>query len=266
MIFAEEPIVRYEGVNGIETVKISKNALRVYRNDQLYRTMPIRRFNAGGLRDFILLNRNIGMITMLLSESQATLITQLVNELYGWPGVVVQPNAAFSPEWLYAKYVYHWLSKYYEGDVTPKGVPCYTPDAEDDYSDDPASPLETLPTLRLLQDRADAPKGQFYYLTWEGDEMCRLLMTKDLLCNKKPEVVGEIPIFDITEEFIVRFLKSERRKALRQVLANPNEDDWELFCYFHNLLIPFIFYTQNENLPLDDVRLDDVLLNNLYYI
>lgn len=255
MIFTEEPIVRQMTANGLATVKISKNALKLYVGDQLLGRLAIPRLSADNLRDYIFYNRNRGMIDMFVNEAQTSLIAQLVNDLYAVNGFVVPQAQAqggnYTPQWLYAKYVYHWLSKYYEDDYEPQAVPCYIPDEEDDFSNEPEPPPVNY-ARKNIQDRADAPDGQFYFLTWEGDKKCRLVVTRDLLCIQKPIVVGEIPILDIDEEYIIRFLKSERRKAIRTLMTEDSQDALENLYYLHNLLLPFIFYTQetDENLLL----------------
>ena len=249
MIFSEEPIVREVTADGVVTVKFSKNALKVYRDNTQIGTVAIPRLSVDNLRDYIYYNRNSDMIRMFVNEAQTRLVGGLLNRLYG--GLVI-PQAAevppFTPAWLYAKYVFHWISKRYEVDADEEdaAVPCYVPDEEDDFSNDPQTPTVTF-ERRDVQDRADAPNGQFYFLTWEGDEKCRLVTTKDLLCTQKPLVIGEIPILDIDETYQIRFLKSERRKAVRQLFADPeNNAIVENLYFLHNLLLPYIFYNYDE--------------------
>jgi hypothetical protein len=255
MIFAEEPIIREVTPNGVRTVKFSRNFLKVYQGDVLVGRVQIPRLNAENIRDYILYNRNRGMIEMFTNEAQTNVIGQLVSELYG--GFVIPQNqeqrGVYTPRWLYAKYVYHWLSKHYEPDhPSDHGVPCYIPDSEDDFSND----LQAANTVEFprtnIQDRADAPEGQFYFLSWERD-YCKLVVTRDLLCGEKPTVVGQIPILEIDEEYQIRFLKSERRKAVRQILSNTNDVAALQNLYFlHNLLLPFIFYSQFPGHELND--------------
>lgn len=248
MIFAEEPIIREVTANGVTTVKFSKNFLKIYRGDVYIGRIQIPRINADNLRDYLYYNRNRGMIEMFNNEAQTNVIGQLVNELFG--GFVVPQNqiqtGIYTSRWLYAKYVYHWLSKHYEPDhSSDHGVPCYIPDEEDDYSNDPQAATEVVFPRKNIQDRADAPDGQFYFLSWEGDKKAKLVVTRDLLCGQKPVVVGEIPILKIDEEYQIRFLKSERRKATRQILAdNTNVEAIQNLYFLHNLLLPYVFYNE----------------------
>jgi len=248
MIFSEEPIVREVTAAGVTTVKFSKNALRYFVNGRLLGTVAIPRLSVENLRDYVYYNRNRDMIRMFVDEVQTKLAGQFLNRLAGGMVVPQAETPPYTPAWLYSKYVYHWISKRYEQepDEEDASVPCYIPDEEDDFSNDPQAPSVPFPR-RDIQDRADAPDGQFYFLTWEGDEFCRLVLTKDLLCSQKPQVVGEIPIVEIDEEYLIRFLKSERRKAVRQLLAFPEDRVVVENLYFlHNLLLPYIYYNYDE--------------------
>jgi hypothetical protein len=248
-MISEEPFIREQTQNGIQTVKFSRNAMKVFLGDVFITRIEIPRLNADNLRDYLIQNRNRGMIEMFRNEAQTNIISQLVADIVGG-GLVIPQNpeqrGVYSPRWIYAKYVFHWISKHYEpGHSIDHGVPCHIPDEEDDYSRDAQAATTIEYPRRNLLDRAEGPDGQFYFLSWEGDKRAKLVVTRDLLCGEKPAVVGEIPILKIEEEFQIKFLKSERRKAARELLRNPGNNDALQNLYFlHNLLLPFVFYNE----------------------
>jgi hypothetical protein len=268
MIFAEEPIIRAETQNGIQTVKFSRNAMKVFLGDVFVQRIEIPRLNAENLRDYLIQNRNRGMIEMFRNEAQTSIISQLVADMIG--GYIIQQNpeqrGVYSPRWIYAKYVFHWLLKHYLPDHPPDhGVPCYIPDEEDDYSRDAQAATTINYPRRNLLDRAEGPDNQFYFLSWEGDKRAKLVVTRDLLCGEKPAIVGEIPIVGIEEEFQIKFLKSERRKAARALLANPgNQEALQNLYFLHNLLLPFIFYNEFVGHENSQERLLNLLANNIF--
>ena len=243
MIFIEEPIVKVESPNGIASVKFTRNALKIFYGDVFVTRVEIPRLNAENLREFIISNRNRGMIEMFRNEAQTNLIAQFAAELSGYQ--IQIPGGEYSPRWLYSKYVFHWLLEHYEPDHPPDhGVGCYIPDEEDDFSTDPQAATNITYPKRNLFDRAEGQEGEFYFLIWEG-KICKLVVTRDLLCGEKPATVGQIPILEIDEEFQIRWLKSERRKAAKELIVNPgNNEALQNLYYLHNLLLPYIYYNE----------------------